>query len=120
MCLRLLQRTAGGGYQFVVVVALYQIVECAVLHGLHRIADGAERREHDHLRIRLLTLDRSGQFHPIGIGQLHIAKHNMETLGFQPLNGLGAGLGSDHSVAFAHEQALQHVAQLGFVVDDEE
>lgn len=116
----LLQRRTYRRDELGVVIPLHQVLERAVAHGLHSIGNGAESSHHHHLAGGLKGLEGTRELHAMGVGQPHIAQHHREGTVLHELQAGRAGLRRGHVVTFSFEHAAQHVAQLGFVVDDEQ
>ena len=88
-------------------------------HGLDRILDGAVGSHHEHLDLRVETLDLFEQLHPVHTRHLQIGDHQVRLFVLDQLQrlfpvGRDAGL-----VPLAVEESLTAHRQIDFVVDYE-
>ena len=71
--LRFFTSTCKERNDFIVVVALGNVVECPVAHGLYAVRNIAVGCQQDHLRIGYGRFDFPDHIHPVAVGQFYIA-----------------------------------------------
>ena len=115
----LLDGTAQQGQYLVVVVALGDVVEGAVLDGLHPVGDVAISRQQDNFGRRCGLLDLRHHLDAVAVGQLHVAQHHVGIAAAERFQPRGAVRGFRHIVPFERDDPGQQPAQLLFVVDNQ-
>ena len=96
-------RGAYVGQKLVVVPRLLDEVGGAVLHGPHRIVDGAVGGDHDHGQARIAGADVGQDLEAIAVGQGKVQQHQVEGMLGQLGQTFFAGGGGCHGVAFELE-----------------
>ena len=88
----------------------------AVLHRPHRLLDGAEGGEQDHVDVGSDRLGLAQQLEAGEPGHLEVGEHQVHPARLQPLERGEAVGGQHHRVALAGQRALEALAHRGVVV----
>jgi hypothetical protein len=92
----------------------------ALLEGFYRSLEGSVRRQHHHVEIGVRGAQALHQLDAAHVRHLQIGDDQSEVVALERGQCRGAVLRLDHLMVPALEQATQCLAQLRFVIDDEE
>ena len=115
---RLLHGTADKRYNLIVIITFGDIIESAVLNGLHPVRDITVRRQQDYLYVRGCFLDRRHKVYPVTVRKKHIAQDYIRALKFQLLQSSPAITGLAYFISFQLQHTRQKSTDLYFIVND--
>ena len=72
--------TADKRYNLIVIITFGDIIESAVLNGLHPVRDITVRRQQDYLYVRGCFLDRRHKVYPVTVRKKYIAQDYIRAL----------------------------------------
>ena len=107
------------GQDLVVVVAFGDVVEGAVLDGLHAVGDIAVGRQQDHFGGRRGLLDAADHLDAVAVGQLDVAQHHVGVVPAERFHPRSAVRSLGHLVTFQPDDPRHQPPQLLFIVDDQ-
>ena len=110
---------AQQGQDLVVVVAFGDVVEGAVLDGLHAVGDIAVGRQQDHFGGRRGLLDAADHLDAVAVGQLDVAQHHVGVVPAERFHPRSAVRSLGHLVTFQPDDPRHQPPQLLFIVDDQ-
>jgi hypothetical protein len=99
---------------------LFQEVEGAQLHRLHRQVDVAVAGDHHHLDFGVFGLDALEHLDAAHVRQPDVQDDQLHRLLGEQAQGLEAVLGQDHPVAFVPQAVGEHLADALLVVHDQD
>jgi hypothetical protein len=106
--------------QLVEVDGLDEVVDGAEAHGLDGGRDQAGGREHEHVGVDLVALDRGEQLHAADVRHVEVGEHEVDVGLLDLAQAVGAVDGGLDRVAELLEVISQGLAGVGVILDDED
>ena len=113
------ERAVDQGDELRLVKGLHDVIIRAELHRLDRGLGRAERGHQDHHRLRLRAAEHLQGFDAGHPAHAVVEQDDVGLVALRERDAGFAAVGFDHRVALASERALERVAQVFIVIDDE-